>query len=121
MKVLIVEDESLLAIQTANMLKEVGFTEMLVCNCRNQVLSLAQDYKPDLIVMDYSLKDKSDGIMVSGEIKKILDIPVIFIAADAPYGNLSPKEKSYIPGKKHSNTFLSRRTLKSLANSYSLN
>lgn len=121
MKVLIVENESLLAIQTANMLKEVGFTEMLVCNCQNHILTLAKDYKPDLIVMDYSLKDASDGIVMSSEIKKILDIPVIFIAAEAPYDSSQFRERSKLKGAARNNKFLSGRILKSLANNYCLN
>ena len=62
-KVLIVEDET----NTATTFEEA--------------ISSVQENKPDIIIMDINLKNSLDGITTACEIKKIDNIPIIYLTA----------------------------------------
>jgi two-component system, response regulator PdtaR len=82
-KILIVEDESLIAIRTKEILKSEGYSDIQICNSGEDAIILSMQYKPDVVLMDYSLKGQLNGLDAGIEIRKLLDIPVIFITAFA--------------------------------------
>ena len=81
-KVLIVEDETIVAFDIESALENLGFE---VCDCAlnyDEAVACVKEYSPDIILMDINLKDsKKDGIDTVKDIKKIKDIPIIYLTA----------------------------------------
>ena len=82
-KILIVEDEDIVAADIKEALESFGYG---VCgraiSCET-ALSLVQEQKPDLILMDIKLEGDKDGVQTVAEIKSQFDIPVIYLTAYA--------------------------------------
>ena len=82
-KILIVEDESIVALDMKNTLTNFGYE---VTNCvtnYNDAVNSVHANKPELILMDINLGNGKDGINVAEEIQISQDIPIIYITAFA--------------------------------------
>lgn len=79
--VLIVEDESIVALEIASYITELGYKVLGSVTSAKKALQLLDDINVDLILMDVYLKEEMDGISCVVEIKKQKDIPVIYISA----------------------------------------
>ncbi len=79
--VLIVEDESIVALEIASYITELGYKVLGSVTSAKKALQLLDDINVDLILMDVYLKEEMDGISCVIEIKKQKDIPVIYISA----------------------------------------
>ena len=60
-KILIVEDESIIALHIQDMLKSKGF-EVLVASTGQEAIAKTEELKPELVIMDIVLQSKIDGI-----------------------------------------------------------
>lgn len=80
-KVLIVEDENIVALDIKNRLKSLGFRVLPLISSGEEAIEKAYKYKPDLILMDIMLKGKINGIDASKKILKTLKIPIIYLTA----------------------------------------
>lgn len=88
MKILIVEDEEILMRLLQEKFAKENFS-IKTANDGEMALSLAKDFKPDIILLDIILP-KKDGLQVLAELKsdiELLNIPVIMIS------NLGEDEK----------------------------
>src|SRR5690606_34747846 len=81
MKILVVEDEGLTAMEIQRKLKKWGYDVPSFAFSRKEAVKKAKEIEPDLILMDIMLKGKGDGIDAAQEIKQIRDIPIIYITA----------------------------------------
>ncbi|MDM5232862.1 MULTISPECIES: ANTAR domain-containing response regulator [Lysinibacillus] len=79
-KVMIVEDESLIAIDLKFMLEDNGYEVVAQANNGESAIELAFAHKPQLILMDIKMP-KLDGLKASKIIEQQLGIPVLFISA----------------------------------------
>ena len=77
--VLIVEDDANTADLVALYLQREGF-QALTANDGEQGLSLAERYRPDLVVLDLMLP-KIDGWEVCRQLRQMSDVPVIMLTA----------------------------------------
>lgn len=80
-KVLIVEDEMLVAEDLSDFLSDAGY---IVCGIALNALecfSLIEIKSPHVILMDIHLKGKMDGVAIAGELSRTRQIPVIFLTA----------------------------------------
>ncbi len=82
-KILIVEDESITAMDVKNRLNRFGFDVVGIASRGAEAVKKAGDLKPDLILMDITLKGDMDGIEAAEEIKTLFDIPVVYMSAFA--------------------------------------
>nr|WP_319537847.1 response regulator [uncultured Methanospirillum sp.] len=82
-KILIVEDEFITAMDLAENLEFMGFSVAATTDTAEEVLSLALEHSPDLILMDINLKGEMTGIEASNLIKNNLDIPIIFLTGQS--------------------------------------
>ncbi len=82
-KILIVEDELLIAENLSIKLKNLGYTVANIVSSGNAALKYINSDKPDLILMDIAIKGKMDGIQTVAKIKNIAEIPIIFLTAYA--------------------------------------
>lgn len=82
-RILIVEDESIVAMDMRNRLNHMGFEVVGLCDTADKAVELATTQLPDCILMDIKLKGDRDGVQAAEQIQRILDIPVIYITAFA--------------------------------------
>ncbi len=81
-KVLIIEDEAIIAVDLAGLVADIGHTVTHVARTRDKAVELGRKDPPDLILADIQLADNSSGIDAVKDLLAALgDIPVIFITA----------------------------------------
>jgi len=80
-KILVVEDENIVALDIENRLKGLGFTVLPVISSGEEAVEKAYEYKPDLVLMDILLKGKINGIDAAKKIVGTLKIPIIYLTA----------------------------------------
>jgi len=87
-KILVVEDQPSVSEYIRNELKNIGYTSVVIVNCSDEVVPAFQTTRPDVVLMDIFLGGKVDGIEISRQIKKIRDVPVIYISAHSDTGTV---------------------------------
>ncbi|MCV2869106.1 response regulator [Defluviimonas sp. WL0002] len=81
-KVMIIEDEAIIALDIAAIVEEIGHTVTGIARTHEEALRLAARAKPNLILADIKLADNSSGIDAVNDILGHFDrLPVIFITA----------------------------------------
>jgi CheY-like chemotaxis protein len=80
-KVLIAEDEGIVAMDLSMQLQALGHWVVAVTKTGIDAIEQALLIDPDLIMLDIRLKGEIDGIEAARAITTHLDIPVIFISA----------------------------------------
>jgi len=81
-RVMIIEDEAIISMDIAAIVREMGHEVTGIAATRTEALDLAGRERPDLILADIQLADRSSGIdAVNDILKSVPDIPVIFITA----------------------------------------
>ncbi|OGD09667.1 MAG: histidine kinase [Candidatus Aminicenantes bacterium RBG_13_62_12] len=87
-KILIVEDEAIVAKDMESMLRSMGYEVSGVASTGAAALRLAEEAHPDLVLMDIVLQGDMDGIEAAAKIWQSLGIPVIYITAYADKNTL---------------------------------
>jgi len=82
-RILVVEDERILALDLAETLDELGYTVVGVASRGEEAIELAGRLDPQLIVMDVRLAGEIDGITAAETIRDEHDVPVVFLTAHA--------------------------------------
>ena len=82
-KILIVEDESIIAEDIADSLKVLGYSISAIVFSGEEAIQAADDMHPDLVLMDIHLQGKMDGITAAEEIRSRFQIPVVYLTAYA--------------------------------------
>ncbi len=82
-KILIVEDEGITAEEIKIRLQHMGYRVCAMAASGKEAIALAEKHRPDLIIMDIKLKGKMDGITAARTIRETMDVPVIFLTANA--------------------------------------
>jgi len=80
--VLIIEDEAIIAMDLEAIVADMGHDVVDIARTRDGAVKLGTKHKPDLILADIQLADKSSGIDAVNDLLATLgDVPVIFITA----------------------------------------
>lgn len=87
-RVLVVEDEAVVALDIADGLKGLGYEVVGVVDEAQQAMKKAQELRPDVVLMDVMLKGPMDGIAAAGFIHDNLHLPVVFLTAHADEATL---------------------------------
>ena len=99
-RILIVEDERIVALDLQHSLQDLGFEVVGCAASPPEAMQLALQHRPDLVLMDINLGSARDGIDAATEIGLQMDTPVVFLTAyaepemlqragrTAPYGYL---------------------------------
>lgn len=82
-KILIVEDESIVAIDIQDSLTHLGYDVPHIVDTGTEAIQMAQAFIPDLVLMDIHLKGEMDGIEAAEYIYHQLNIPIIYLTANA--------------------------------------
>lgn len=80
-KILIVEDEAIIAMEMADSLETLGYHVTGTVSSGSAAIEQAAADKPDLVIMDIRLKGEMDGISAAEAIREKHGIPVVFSTA----------------------------------------
>jgi diguanylate cyclase (GGDEF)-like protein len=86
--ILIVEDEGIVARDLQESLTRLGYRIVGVAGEGQQAVSLAEREKPQLVMMDVSLRGDIDGIQAARLIQERAQIPVIFLTGHSDAATL---------------------------------
>ena len=81
LNVLIVEDESIVALEISRYVESLGYTVVKCVSNSQSALDIVKLNRVDLVLMDVKIKGDTDGISCAKSIKEIRDIPLIYISA----------------------------------------
>lgn len=82
-RLLIVEDEPLIAADMQAMLEEMGHDVVGIAHNGSTAVSLAHQEQPDLALLDIRLHGEPDGVEVAQELTSKLRIPFLYITSHA--------------------------------------
>jgi len=80
-KILVVEDESIVAMDIKHRLESMGYIVPAITSSGEEAVEKAAETIPDLVLMDIVLKGEMDGIDAAQQIKDSFDIPVVYLTA----------------------------------------
>ena len=80
-KVLVVEDESLIARALTKILNKFNYDIIGIANDSDAALRLLSETKPDIILMDIRIDGKLDGIQTAELIIANYDIPIVYMSS----------------------------------------
>lgn len=80
-KILIVEDEFIIALSTQKRLELQGYQVVDIASTGEDAVKAALKHKPDVILMDIKLAGPMDGIEAAKLIRKQLIVPIIYMSA----------------------------------------
>jgi PAS domain S-box-containing protein len=80
-KILIVEDESIVALELQSRLTDLGYSVCGIVVSGPEAINLISEKKPEIILMDINIKGPFDGVETAEKIKGMYDIPIVFLTA----------------------------------------
>lgn len=90
-RVLIVEDQALIALEEKNILGSLGYDVIGISVSGESALEVVGERNPDVVLMDIKLAGKMSGTETARKIRKNHDIPIIFITAYGDKENSDPE------------------------------
>lgn len=97
-RILIVEDERIVAMDLAGTLTELGYSVAGMASRGEEAIEKAQQLNPHLILMDVRLAGKIDGIQAAQTIREHQDVPVVYLTAHADSDTLRRAANSEASG-----------------------
>jgi CheY-like chemotaxis protein len=79
--VLIIEDETFIAMDLEGLVQSLGHKVLGVARTHAEAIALAKTHRPGLILADIQLADGSSGLDAVNELLRTFEVPVIFITA----------------------------------------
>jgi DNA-binding LytR/AlgR family response regulator len=95
-KILIVEDEILVATDIQESLESLGYTVLGMVDTGLKAIDAVERELPDLVLMDINLKGEMTGIEAAKIISKTSDVPIIYLTANADIDTVN-KAKVALP------------------------
>src|SRR5882672_7073355 len=80
-RALIIEDESLIAEDLEERLSGLGFSVIASVGSAEEGVAIALRERPELILMDIRLSGEKDGVQAAEEIRRQLDVSIVFLTA----------------------------------------
>jgi signal transduction histidine kinase len=93
-KILIVEDEPIIALDIKQRLTLMGYEVMVIADSSKTALTAVDRFPIDLVLMDIRLRGNVSGIEVASQIWSEFNIPVIFVTAHADQVTLAQAKAS---------------------------
>ncbi len=87
-KILIVEDEAILAVSLQDKLFALGYLTPAAVSRGEQAVQAACELQPDLVLVDIKLDGQIDGVEAARQIRERHDIPVILMSAGSDIDTL---------------------------------
>ena len=80
-RVLIIEDEAVIAFDLASIVASMGHGVVGIADTRSRAVEMARARDPGIVLADVQLADGSSGIDASRDILAAMDVPVIYVTA----------------------------------------
>src|SRR5688572_24391621 len=80
-KVLVVDDEIIIARGLESRLTNLGYEVLQIASSGSEAMNVAEQTKPDLVLMDIVLKGEMDGIETAAQIRRRWGVPIIYLTA----------------------------------------
>ncbi len=80
-KILIVEDEAIIAMEVENSLLSIGYEVTSIVDTGEKAIKKAEVDNPDIVLMDIRIKGEMSGIETADIIRSRFEIPVVFATA----------------------------------------
>jgi len=93
-RILIVEDEALVAEDLKEMLQGFGYEVPGIADTGEKAIALADEHQLDLVLMDINLAGEMDGITAGGQIRSQWKIPLIYVTAFATQAIIDRAKKT---------------------------
>ncbi|OQX54073.1 MAG: hypothetical protein B5M54_05920 [Candidatus Aminicenantes bacterium 4484_214] len=78
-KILIVEDESIVALDIASLVKEMGYEVCGLVYSGEEALKVAERTSPDIVLLDIGLPGEVDGLTVAEQLKEKHQVAIVFL------------------------------------------
>jgi PAS domain S-box-containing protein/putative nucleotidyltransferase with HDIG domain len=82
-RILVVEDESVVAVDVERLLGSLGYSVAGRVSSGMTAIQAVKDKRPDLVLMDIKLEGEMDGIETAEKIHDVFDVPVVYLTAYA--------------------------------------
>lgn len=93
-KILVVEDESIIAMDLQFTLERFGYDVCGVVSSGEECIENASRTNPDIILMDIKLRGKIDGLCAAKHIQSQSNTPVIYLTAYGDESTLNKVDKT---------------------------
>lgn len=80
-RIVVVEDSSIVALDIARCLKTLGYAVPAIFSSGEEAIGKLGELKADLVLMDIMLRDEMDGIEAAEQIRKLHNVPVVYLTA----------------------------------------
>jgi PAS domain S-box-containing protein len=80
-KVVVVEDEGLIAADLKGRLEAAGYSVGAIAGTGSEALKAVRESSPDVVLMDIRLRGDLDGIQVAEQVRRDFDVPVVYLTA----------------------------------------
>jgi signal transduction histidine kinase len=80
-RILVVEDESIVALDLRSSLEHLGYTVVGTAATGEDAMAIAERELPDLVLMDIRLRGEMDGTEAADRIRRQLGLPVVYLTA----------------------------------------
>ncbi len=80
-RILVVEDESIIAADIKGCLQNLGYAVTSIARSGEEAIKKAEENNPDLVLMDIMLRGEMDGIETACQIRSRFNIPVVYLTA----------------------------------------
>lgn len=88
-KILVVEDEAIIALEIQSHLKDFGYQVVGVAATAAEAVQMARARQPDLALMDIVLRGADDGVSASRQLREEIGVPVVFLTGHSDPATLS--------------------------------
>jgi len=82
-KIVVVEDEMIIAAKVGMFLSELGYEVTAMLPGAEEALAHLENHRPDLALLDIQLGGPMDGIALAHDLREKYQLPVIFLTANA--------------------------------------
>lgn len=82
-KVLVVEDQSLIAKDAVEIIESLGHTSVGVARNADDAIWLMKMEEPDLVLLDIVIEGSKDGISLAGMIREEFKVAIVFVSSHA--------------------------------------
>ncbi|MGE5350815.1 MAG: response regulator [Acidobacteriota bacterium] len=93
-KVLVVEDEAIVALDIKFRLKQLGYRIQGVVSNGDDCLKKIEENCPDLILMDIVIKGNYDGVTLASMIREKYNIPIIYLTSHSDEATIDRAKKT---------------------------
>jgi CheY-like chemotaxis protein len=82
-KIMIVEDDFIIRMFIEKVVLDSGYELVSRASSYEEAVELAEQFRPDLILMDIGLNGKKDGIETATRIRELLPVKIVYLTGNS--------------------------------------